>query len=239
MTPNLEEGEIVLCTVDRIIGTNVFVKIPLQNKEMEGCIVTSEIAPGRIRNIRDYVVPKKKIVCKILRISGDRIELSLRRVTKQEQKEIKEKSKQEKSYESILRSVLNEGANSVIKEITSKSDLYNFFKEAKENKKELEKLVGKKDAEKILEILNSQKPKSVILKKEIFLVTAESEGINLIKEFLEKIKDVEIRYIAAGRYSLKKESTDVKKDDQELKNLLVQLEKEAKNRKIEFSILKK
>lgn len=239
MTSNLEEGEIVLCTVDRIIGTNVFVKIHLSNKEIEGYIVTSEIAPGRIRNIRDYVVPKKKIVCKVLRISGDRIELSLRRVTKQEQKEIKEKFKQEKSYESILRSVLNEKADLIIKEIKNIKNLYTFLQEAKENKKELEKLIGKKDAEKILEILNSQKKKLVILKKEICLSTAEPEGISLLKKFLEKIKGVEIRYIAAGRYSLKKESDDVKKDDQELKNILLQLEKEAKNKRIEFSISKK
>ena len=75
-----EEGDVVFCTVDRIVGTNVFVKISEKDKEVEGCIVMSEIAPGRIRNIRDYVVPKKKIVCKVLRISGDRIDLSLRRV---------------------------------------------------------------------------------------------------------------------------------------------------------------
>ena len=89
----LEEGDIVLCTVDRIVGTNVFVKIDSE-QEKEGVIVFSEIAPGRIRNIRDYVVPKKKIVCKVLRISGDRIDLSLRRVTQKEQKELKEKYRQ-------------------------------------------------------------------------------------------------------------------------------------------------
>ena len=54
----IEVGDIVLCTVDRVIGINVFVKI---EDNGEGCIVMSEIAPGRIRNIRDYVVPKKKI----------------------------------------------------------------------------------------------------------------------------------------------------------------------------------
>jgi translation initiation factor 2 alpha subunit (eIF-2alpha) len=30
--------------------------------------------------MRAYVVPNKKIVCKILRVSGDNVELSLRRV---------------------------------------------------------------------------------------------------------------------------------------------------------------
>ena len=59
----LEVGDVVLCTVDRIAGTVVFVKIEGNG---EGSVIISEIAPGRIRNLRDYVVPKKRIVCKIL-----------------------------------------------------------------------------------------------------------------------------------------------------------------------------
>ena len=90
----LEVGDIVLCTVDKIVGTTVFVKI---EGDGEGSIVVSEIAPGRIRNLRDYVVPKKKIVCKVLRISEKNVELSLRRVSLKEKKERMEQLKQEKS----------------------------------------------------------------------------------------------------------------------------------------------
>ncbi|MEN9625985.1 MAG: hypothetical protein RL557_313, partial [archaeon] len=61
----LEEGQIVLCTVDKIIGTTVFVRI---DNNGEGTLTFSEIAPGRIRNLREYVMPGKKIVCKILKI---------------------------------------------------------------------------------------------------------------------------------------------------------------------------
>ena len=61
-----EEGEIVLCTVIKIMGTTVFVHLDDYNRE--GVVSTSEVAPGRIRNIRDYVTINKKIVCKILRI---------------------------------------------------------------------------------------------------------------------------------------------------------------------------
>ena len=77
MIYELEEGEIVLCTVDKIIGTTVFVKIEGNG---EGTITTSEIAPGRIRNLRDYVSPGRKIVCKVLRVDVNKISLSLRRV---------------------------------------------------------------------------------------------------------------------------------------------------------------
>ena len=103
-----------MCTVDRIVGTIVFVKI---DGNGEGSIILSEIAPGRIRNLRDYVVPKKRIVCKILRISGDRIDLSLRRVTQKEKKELIEQYKQEKSYISVLKSILGEKADKIIDDI--------------------------------------------------------------------------------------------------------------------------
>ena len=87
-TEQLEEGQIVLCTVEKIVGTTVFVKI---QEDGEGTLITSEISPGRIRNLRDYVVPGKKIVCKILHIRGNRIHLSLRRVKQNEKKELLDK----------------------------------------------------------------------------------------------------------------------------------------------------
>jgi len=236
----LEEGDVVFCTVDRIIGTNVFVKIDEKNREVEGCIVMSEIAPGRIRNIRDYVVPKKKIVCKVLRVSGDRIDLSLRRVTLKEQKEVKKVYNQEKSYESILKSVLGDKGQDVIETISKSSKIYDFLNEAKENPKNLEELIGKEDAKKVLEIINAQqKNRKIILKKEIFLTTTDPNGIEIIKKLLSKIKETEIRYIAAGKYVLKTESDDAKKADHKLRDILVEIEKDAKKLGAEFSIIKK
>src|SRR3989344_7410341 len=236
----LEEGDVVFCTVDRIIGTNVFVKIDEKNREVEGCIVMSEIAPGRIRNIRDYVVPKKKIVCKVLRVSGDRIDLSLRRVTLKEQKEVKKVYNQEKSYESILKSVLGDKGQDVIETISKSSKIYDFLNEAKENPKNLEELIGKEDAKKVLEIINAQqKNRKIILKKEIFLTTTDPNGIEIIKKLLSKIKETEIKYIAAGKYVLKTESEDAKKADHELRDVLIELEKDAKKVGVEFSIIKK
>ncbi|MBU1252748.1 MAG: hypothetical protein KJ905_03235 [Nanoarchaeota archaeon] len=228
MVKNLEEGDIVFCTVDRIIGTNVFVRL---DSGEEACIVFSEIAPGRIRNIRDYVFPQKKIICKVLRLSGDRIDLSLRRVTPKDQKDFKDLQKHEKSYESILKNILGKGAESIIEKILKEDSVYEFLQEAKtseKGKENLENLVGKEEATKVLEVLNNQKQKKVGLKKEISLTTSEPNGIELIKNLLKKIKEVEIKYISAGKYILKKESTDIKKADRDLKNTLIILGKEAK-----------
>ena len=236
----LEPGDIVLCTVERIERTIVFVKVSWHGEEKEGSIVTSEIAPGRIRNIRDYVVPKKRIICKVLRISASgNVELSLRRVTPKERKEILEQIKQEKSYKSILKSVLGEDIDKVIEDILKEDNLYDFLQEAKENSKKLEKIVGKDYSKKILEILGSQKQKKSIIKKEMYLKSSLPNGLKLIKDILGDIKEAEIKYISAGKYSLKTESEDIKKADTKAREILSEIEKKAKEKKMEFSIREK
>ncbi|MBU2562597.1 MAG: hypothetical protein KKF68_02980 [Nanoarchaeota archaeon] len=232
----LEEGDIILCTVDRIVGTVVFVKI--EDKE-EGSIIISEIAPGRIRNLRDYVVPKKRIVCKVLRKTGDRIDLSLRRVTQKERKEVMDRSKQEQSYKNILKSVLGEKAKEVIEEILKKEKIYDFLQEAKNNSKNLEKIAGKKDSEKILTILNSQKQKKAVIKKEIYLTTTKSNGLEIIKKILNEVKNAEVKYLSAGKYSLKTESNDIKTADNNLKEIINQIEQKAKKQGAEFHLKEK
>jgi translation initiation factor 2 alpha subunit (eIF-2alpha) len=232
---NLEIGDLVLCTVDRIMGTAVFVKIDGRN--IEGEIIMSEIAPGRIRNIRDYVVPKKKIVCKVLRISSSgNIELSLRRVSLKEKKEVLEREQQEKSYSSILKSVLGENAEKAIQEILKEESLFSFLDESKTNPGKLEKITGKENAEKIIEILNTQKKKIVTIKKEIHLTTIKPDGISLIKKVLEIFKGISVKYLSAGRYSLELESEDVKLADKKIREMITIAEKDAKKSGIEFSV---
>jgi len=238
-----EQGDIMLCTVDRIVGTTVFVKIDSLSslKEIEGTIITSEIAPGRIRNLRDYVVPKKKIVCKVLRVSGNQINLSLRRVTQKEKKEVLEQAKLEKSYESILRSVIGEKFNETMDTINGISNIYDLFETSKKNPKELEKITGKENAKKILDIIGEEKEKRVFVKKELFITTTSPEGLEKIKNIFNKAEsgDIEVKYLSAGKYSLRKESTDLKKANQELTLYIDTLEKSAKENQLNFAIKEK
>ena len=234
---DLEEGDLVLCTVEKIERTVVFVKV---EEYGEGSIIMSEIAPGRIRNVRNYVVLRKKIVCKVLRISqSGNIELSLRRVTLKEKKEITEEYKQEKSYINIIKSVLGEKADKAIKEISKDERIFEFFEEIKENPKKLDKIFEKKDSKKILEILSLQKQKIAIIKKEINLKSFNSNGLEEIKNIHNNIKNAEIKYISAGRYSVKTESENLKKTDKMLKEITNEIEKRAKKFGAEFSIIEK
>lgn len=233
---DLEVGEVVLCTVESIEKTIVFVKIEGNG---QGSIITSEIAPGRIRNIREYAVPKKKIVCKVLRISGDRIELSLRRVTQKEKKEVMDAYNQERSYKSILKSVLGDKFNEIVKRIEKTEKLFNFVDEIKENSEKLEKLVGEEDSKKILEIINKQKVKKANVKKEFTLKSNQPNGISLTKEILGNIKDAKVKYISAGKYSIETESTDLKKADNKLREITEEISKKAKKHEMEFSLKEK
>jgi translation initiation factor 2 alpha subunit (eIF-2alpha) len=120
-----QEGDVILCTVDKIDGTTVFVKT---EDNFSGTIVFSEVAPGRIRNIRDYVVPNKKVACKVLRVSSNNIDLSLRRVTAKERTEVLELNKQEQTAKSAINSILKEKAESTKEKIGSgKFDLSTFI----------------------------------------------------------------------------------------------------------------
>ncbi|PJE81642.1 hypothetical protein COU58_01730 [Candidatus Pacearchaeota archaeon CG10_big_fil_rev_8_21_14_0_10_32_42] len=227
----IEIGDILICAVEKIAGTTVFVEI--EGSDKRGTIILSEIAAGRIRNLRDYVVPKKTIVCKVLRVSKDHVELSLRRVKEKEKKEILEISKVEKGYEGILKSTLKEKSEKVVNQIKENSSLKDFLESSKENSFELEKIVGKENAEKILEILRKQKRKSVQIKKNIKLVSNDPHGLKMIKEVFDG-EDAEIRYTSAGNYSIKVEENDLKKADQKIREIIERIEKKAKKNNFEF-----
>jgi translation initiation factor 2 alpha subunit (eIF-2alpha) len=233
----MEEGDMVLCTVDRIAGTVVFVKI--EGEEIEGSIILSEIAPGRIRNLREYVIPKKKIVCKVLKTSGGTISLSLRRVTMKEKKEVMDAYNQERSYVSILKSVVKDKANEIIEEITKEGKLYDFFEEARENPKKLEALIGKESARKILDIILEQKKKKTIIKRIIYLKSQEPDGLYAIKNVLENSGNISIQYLSAGKYSLRIETDDGKKGEQEINMFLTKVEKKTKEKGVQFEIKEK
>ena len=228
----IEPGDILMCTVEKIIGTNVFVEIEGTSKK--GTIILSEISAGRIRNLRDYVVPKKIIACKVLRVLKDHIELSLRRVKEKERKEVFEKKRTEKSYENVLKSVLKEKGDEIIKKIKENFSLQDFMERAKENPSLLKKIAGKTSSEKIIEILKKQKKKSFEVKRTVKLTSQKPNGLDILKKVLER-DDSDIRYLAAGVYSIQVKGDNLKNANQKLKEITQELENKAKEGNFEFS----
>ena len=98
-----EESELVICTVTRIHHHSVFVSLDYYNKK-SAMLHISEISPGRIRNINDFVKEGKVIVCKVLSINPDKghIDVSLRRVSEPQRIQVMNKVKQEQTAEKII-----------------------------------------------------------------------------------------------------------------------------------------
>jgi len=235
----LEEGQIVLCTVEKVIGTTVFVKI---DGNGEGTITTSEIAPGRIRNLRNYVVPNKKIVCKILNLKSGRIHLSLRRVKQYERKELLDKIKKEKNYKAILRTVLGkEESEEIVKKISETQNIADFFEEIKKDSKILEKYFTKEQTEKIIRIIETKKDKPKELKQIFRISNKSSDGIVIVKEIIQTAisgTNADVSYISAGKYSIKIHGKDFKEIKIQINQIIELIEKQAKKNNCEFSVEK-
>ena len=230
----LEEGQIVICTVDKIIGTSVFVK--LDDFNLTGSISFPEIAPGRIRNIRDYAFPGKKIVCKVLSIRSDTVELSLRRVKVNERNDFNDKSKRERTYNAIIKTALGEKSEETIKKIKESEDsIYDFIENSKDDPKNLEKYLGKAEAEKVLKILKEKetKVKEITITREFSLASKNPDGIQVIKNIMSEASKgtgIEFFYVAAGKYLAKVKSKNPKQDEFTMNQVLEKIDDLSKKK---------
>ena len=228
-----EEGDLVLCTVTSVQFHSVFVDI--DEYEKSGMIHISEVSPGRIRNIRDFVKEGKKIVCKVLRINIEKgyIDLSLRRVNESEKRrkidEIKKEQNAEKIVE-IAAGKLGIKTEQLYKEVSDKiasnyRSLHELFESASKDEKILEGLgIDKKYVKIIDEVVKQRiKPSEVEIKGKLKITSFAPNGIEIVKESLKKAEDagkekIEISYLGSGLYRFVVKAPDYKEAEKIMKN---------------------
>ena len=193
---NWKEDDLVLCTVKKIEGTTVFLEL---EDGTSASMVLSEVAAGRIRNLRSYVSPGKRIVCKVLRISGDRIEMSFRRVTGKERDRVLEVNKKEKILKGMLKTVAEE-PEKIIEKIKKEYDILDFFESIQENPRIFERFLPLKDAEKIMKIFSDKREKEKFVEKNFFLKSLGENGAEDIRNILNV--GAEIRYLGSSKFLL-------------------------------------
>lgn len=219
-----EENEIILCKVTKIYPNSVFVELLEYNKQ--GMIHISEVSPGRIRNLRDFVSEGRQIVCKVLRIDHEKghIDLSLRRVNTTQQREKLDEIKQELKAENLIKAIakkINQPVEKIYSEISSKilteyPYLFPCFKDVANKLVNLEKMgIPPKLAEELSSAITEKfRPPKFIIKGEITLHTYAADGLEKVKSTLLKIEKVSptvsISYLGAGRYQVKIEDVDYK-----------------------------
>ena len=244
-----EVNEIVYTTVRKIYGNTVFVYLDEYDKE--GVLTISEIAPGRIRNMRDYVVEDKKIVCKVLRVDPKqkRIDVSLRRVSvplmKKKLDEIKKEGYAEKLYEDVSKELSMtkdelfektyepifeefETVFEALYEIMLENDKISMFTELNPQQREV-----------LLKHINdSIKPEEVTLKKSFTIYSDKKEGVDEVKEAIKEAIDatkydkIHVFYKAAGNFGINITHDEMKLADKVFIKFKDTLEKQAKQKKI-------
>ncbi len=228
-----EEDELVMCTITKVQFHSVFCNLDDHNKG--AMIHISEVSPGRIRNIRDFVKEGKKVVCKVLRVDEEKghIDLSLRRVTEGQRRakvdEIKQEQKAEKIIEFVaknnnldLNKFFDDISTKILKEYPS---IYEFFQEVVSNPKSIDVLELDKKISKNLEETIKLRIKEVEVQIEgkLKLTSYEPEGIDIVKEALKKAQDtgkdnIDIKYLGAGTYHIRVKAKDYKEAEQILKD---------------------
>jgi len=234
-----EEGELVLCTVKGIMKAIIFVNLDEYNKT--GVVTTAEIAPGRIRNIRDYVIPNKKIVCKVLRIDQAKghIDLSFRRVSLKERIASMAAYKKERNAISLLNKIVQEKskAEKIIEEIKSRyKHLSSFLELAKENSSLFKEFsISDKESEQLLEAVKERtKSRKIFVKAKIKI--QDIHLIDKIKEVLKTDKsNVKITYITAPSYLISVEGNDYKEANKTLMETIEIIKQKVENAGGEFS----
>ena len=217
-----EEGEFVLCTVANVQYNVVFVRLDEYGRE--AVIHISEISPGRIRNIRDYVKEGKKIVCKVLRVRKDtgNIDVSLRRVADVQKRrklnEIKLEQRSEKLLELIAKDA-KKPFDIFYKEISGKifvhyPTLSSCFEDVVAgNFKLVDAGIVPAVAETITkEIMTKIKPPEVVIEGSVSIKTYSPEGVEIVKKglALAEGEKTTITYSGAGTYRITVKAEDYK-----------------------------
>jgi len=228
-----EEGELVMCTVTKVTGSSVF--CTLDEYGRSGMIHISEVSPGRIRNLRDFVSEGRVVVCKILKIDRDRgyIDLSLRRVSEIMKRKKTEEMKQEQKAEKIIEIAaksLKMDVRKLYEAVASKvmekfGFLYAAFEEVALKKGSLADFgVEKKYADILDESIKLKiKPPEIVIGGTIKLSTYDPNGIEAIRAAMkpsEDTKGVSVKYLGNGQFLLKVTASNYKDAEKILKNIV-------------------
>ncbi|MBI4144676.1 translation initiation factor IF-2 subunit alpha [Candidatus Woesearchaeota archaeon] len=226
------DDELVLCTVTNVQFHSVFCKLD-EYTDKSGMIHISEIAPGRIKNIREFVAEGKKIVCKVLQINRERghIDLSLRRVNEGQRRTKLSDLKNEQFAEKILEHVAKSKKmdpklvyTKVRAPVFAKyPGLYPAFEAAARDEEDLTTLgIDAALSKDITDAVKAKiKPPEVALIGDFRITTTAPDGIEIVKgalnEALQVKGDLSIKYKGGGTYHIVVKSDDFKKAEKVLK----------------------
>ncbi|MFT4311764.1 MAG: S1 RNA-binding domain-containing protein [Candidatus Woesearchaeota archaeon] len=248
------EGEIVLCTVTKIMSHSVFVVLN-QYGNRSAILHISEVSPGRIRNLRDYVKEGKQIICKVLSYNERRghIDVSLRRVGESLRMQFSNHIKQEQSVEKLLELFCKEQKLDMKAVITQMHEaiakdyefIYQACREYVQGIYDLKKSGLSPAKHKLfLELVKSRiKPPKVEIVAKLKLISFAGDGLFKVREAVTQAmnsdtKNLHVTYGGGGNYVFRIVTEDFKHAQKILQQAIQPIREtyeDAKNAVFEFT----
>ncbi len=239
-----ETGEMVVATVLRLETYGAYVKLD-EYAEKEALLHISEISSRWVRNIRNHVREGQKVVLQVLRVDAAKgqVDLSLRRVNKDDKRKKLEHWKKTRKAETLLKQaatelkltpedLYEEVGNKILEKYTS---LYDAFEESAKRGESIFTDIGlnPKTSEIFTKIaVDKIVVKGVTVQGVIELTSIGSSGIEEIRDEFQRIKDlgeqdeatISIYTLGSPKYRLEVTCEDFKKAEITLDKLVKSVE---------------
>ena len=228
-----DKGELVVGTVNKAKGFGAFITLE-EYPNKEGFLHIKEVATGWVKNIRNYVREKQRVVCQVIDIdpSKSHIDLSLKRVNNHQKREKIQQWKNEQKAEKLLEMVA-ESNNISLKtmqqigtDLKKKyGTLFRAFEETTTDSDILtnDGFTGDWISSFITIAKENISVPFVNVKGFVNLFTPKKEGITHIIEALQKVEkndkdlEVKVKYYSAPLYAIEVQADDYKTAEKELK----------------------
>ena len=235
-----EEGEIVIATIDKLGDHGAYATLDEYNN-IQGFLHVSEIAHGWVRNIGKFVKEgeKKVLLVKKIREGREEIDLSLKQISRDQQKRKLLDVKRFEKGKNIIKNIQEKAklSNSDVEkledEILSKYDsVYGGVVDiARHGIKVFNDLkLSKKTLDLIKEASTKIRLPSVEIRGILELTDNSSNGVENIRNSLQGFENadqngVKILYVGAPRYRISVTASDFKSAEKTLKPILEDIEK--------------
>lgn len=242
-----EKDSLVLGKVIKVLNNGAFVDL-IEYKNLEAFLPIYEVTSGKIKNIKHFIKEGDLLILKVFDIRKGNIDVSLRRVNKEEKRNKLSSYKKEVRAFKLIEQVAKEN-NLDPQEFFEKfferyvekyGSLYDYFIEVAKRPSLFKLKLPKKIKDRILELIKSNiKIPEVNIKIIMEIFTFEGDGIERIKKLLlgvlERDKNSEIIYLGTPKYELTMKGEDYKEIRKRLEKVLNYLTNESKKLNINFS----
>jgi len=205
-----DRDELVICRITKLHPNSALVDLVEYRKP--GMVHVSEVAKRWVRDIREFVKEGQFVVCRVMKVDGDNILLSIKRVYREQANsklnEFKRERKAEKMLELVgkalgkdLEESYDEVGYDLQEEFGSLSKAFEFaMKDPGLLKK---KGIPKEWVDELSKMAaTSYVEKEYVVKSRLNLISYESDGVEEIKKALSEAEKqgFEVKYISAPKY---------------------------------------